>query len=179
LSLGETASLTAIGTADLSRPTNLSTCQDVAAVQQVYRRLAGPTVQGDGALQTALRRLVFAGSRSLAEDRLVDLMTAAEALFVQRYRIEGRSKGGPIADGASQLLDADPELAVDSPAINEFMKKAYKLRNAEIHGDEPKLTKLTHIDGSEAATLDAVVADIETVMRRSVYLVLANAECPR
>lgn len=87
--LGETAALPAIGTADLDRPTHLLSSEEVDAVREVYRLLGDPTVHSNRALQIALRRLVFSGSRSLPEDRLIDLMISAEALFIKRGRDQG------------------------------------------------------------------------------------------
>lgn len=173
--LGEIAALPAIGTADLNPPTQLLSSEEIDTLQEVYRFLGDPAVLANRALQTALRRLVFSGSRSLPEDRLVDLMISAEALFIKRAGIESRNnKRNPIADGARTLLGDDRVLDTNPNAIRKFMLNAYKLRNAEIHGDDPTLERLTRLDGSQTNTLRDVVEDVERVMRRAMHLVLAE-----
>lgn len=170
--LGHTAMLSSIGTADLDRPTILLSTQDAEDVSEIYRLLGDPMVLGNRPLQTALRRLVFSGSRNLTQDRLVDLMTGAEALFVKRAGIRSRDKGVHIAEGASTLLAGDPLLAAGPDEIRDFMLLAYRLRYDEIHGDDPAGRTLTRVDGSDTDSLDMVVEDIERVMRRATYLVL-------
>lgn len=173
--LGEIAALPAIGTADLNPPTRLLSSEEIDTLQEVYRFLGDPAVLANRAQQTALRRLVFSGSRSLPEDRLVDLMISAEALFIKRAGIESRKKKrNPIVDGARTLLGDDRVLDTNPDAIRKFMLNAYKLRNAEIHGDDPTLERLTRLDGSQTNTLRDVVEDIERVMRRAMHLVLAE-----
>lgn len=83
---------------DPNRSTRLLSSEDAETVWEVYRLLGDPAVQGNRALQTALRRLVFSGSRSLPKDRLVDLMTGVEALFSKHAGIRSRSKGVHIAE---------------------------------------------------------------------------------
>lgn len=172
--LGDSAALPAVGTADLDRPTRLLSSEDADAVREVYRLVGDPAVHDNRALRTAMRRLVFSGSRNLVQDRLVDLMTSAEALFIKRAGVKSRDKGIRIAEGASTLLGEDPVLGADSDAITEFMRLAYRLRNDEIHGDDPARRTLTRLDGSEAGNLGVVVEDIERVMRRTTHLVLRD-----
>lgn len=172
--LGESALRAPIGVADLDRPTYLGSDSDVDEVREVYRLLDEPAVRDDRALQTALRRLMASGSRNLVQDRLIDLMTSAEALFIKRAGITGQGKGHHIAIGASTLLNDDPILATDSGRIYEFMRLAYQLRNDEIHGDDSTERALTGLNGSEVNRLDEVVADIEQVMRRATHLVLRD-----
>jgi len=117
--LGESALLAPVGVADLDRPTYLVSDSEMDDVREIYQSLGEPAVRGDRALQTALRRLMASGSRNLVQDRLIDLMTSAEALFVKRAGITGQGKGRHIAMGASTLLKDDPILATDSTRIYE------------------------------------------------------------
>ncbi|MGH3822312.1 MAG: hypothetical protein ACRDRA_05670 [Pseudonocardiaceae bacterium] len=166
--IGDSAALPTIVTADLDRPTKLLISEEVDAVREIHRLLDIPAVHDDRALQTALRRLVFAGSRSHPSDRLIDLIICAEALFIKRAKVTG-SKKTPIAEKAERLLADDPVLGVTLGAIKEFMTHAYKLRNAEVHGDDPTSETLTLLDGTATDKLDAVVDDLERVMRRAIY----------
>jgi hypothetical protein len=157
--LGSTAILSPVGVVDLDRPTRLHGGQEVDDLREVFRLLNAPVVQDDRALRTALRRFVISGSRSRAEDRLIDLMISAEALFITRAGIKSRDKGRLIAEGASEVLAAED----GSSSVVDRMRRAYSLRNAEIHGD-----------GTPTDELPAVVADVERVMRRALHLVLAK-----
>src|SRR5262249_6104357 len=73
----------------------------VDAVRDTYMALATPAVLADKSLQVAIRRFVFAGSRSLDTDRLVDLMTCAEALFIKRANQTTTAKGAPTPGSGS------------------------------------------------------------------------------
>jgi hypothetical protein len=56
--LGATAALPPVGLADLDRPTWLLDSQQAEDVREVFRLLSEPAVEGNRAMQTALRRLV-------------------------------------------------------------------------------------------------------------------------
>jgi hypothetical protein len=105
--------------------------------REIFQLLGEPDVQSDRALQTTLRRLVASGSRSVTEDRLVDLMTCAETLLIKLDGAKSRAKGAVIAEGAAALLADDVVLATSPDRIKAFMSLAYQLRNDEIHGDDP------------------------------------------
>lgn len=159
---------------DMNRPTLLLTSQDVDAVGEVFTQLHAIAVESDRALQTALRRLVLAGSGSDPADRLVDLILCAEVLFLKRARVTGRQKGTPIAVKAEELLARDAVLDPAPDQIRQFMKHAYDLRNAQMHGDDPATAKLRKLDGSSAQELSVVVDDLERVMRRAVRMVITD-----
>jgi hypothetical protein len=171
--LGASAMLSPVGFADLDRPTRLDSNQ-IADLRDVFQLLADPAVRSNRALQTALRRLVASGSRSVTEDRLVDLMTSAEALFLKLNGLESRTKGALIADGAAALLADDVLLASSPDKIRAFMYLAYQLRNDEIHGDDPTQRSARLLDGTPATSLEAIVSDIDRVMRRAAHLILRN-----
>jgi len=166
-----TAILTAFTGADNDRPTILlSTAADT--VRNVYTALGLPEVQADKSLQVAIRRLVFAGSRNLDNDRLVDLMTSAEALFLKRTNQNTTAKAAPVAQAAAALLASDPELGTDGTHLERFMKMAYRARNAEMHGDDQPYAPLHRLSGAPTSSLAHVVADAERIMRRAISAVL-------
>jgi hypothetical protein len=66
----------------------------------------------------------------------------------------------------------------DAETILAFMRPAYRLRNAEIHGDDPTEQSLTLLDSSVTGSLAAVAEDIERVMRRAIHLVLREPRSP-
>lgn len=174
--IGESAALSAIVTADLARPTRLLSSAEVDTARKIHRLLDIPAVRDDRALQTALRRLVFAGSRSIPADRLIDLVICAEALFLKWEGIKVRNNRLVIAEKAERLLADDPVLAVPDGAIKKFMEHAYILRNAEVHGDDLTSTNLTFLAGATTDKLDAVVDDLERVLRRAIYRLLTDVE---
>jgi hypothetical protein len=176
--VGGSAVLLDIGAADITRPTLLLTDDHVDAVREVYELLTSPAAQQDRALQTALRRLVFAGSRSLPEDRLIDLNICAEALFIKRGNLKGKGKGSPAAAMAEQLLASDPILGVTPGDVEGFMRAAYQLRNAEIHGDHPTTTTMKRLNGATTDKLTLLVEDLARVMGRAIQLVLIEVTRP-
>jgi len=176
--VGGSAARSEIGAADLTRPTLLLTTDHIDAVREVYQLLATPAVQQDRALQTAVRRFVFAGSRLLPQDRLIDLNICAEALFIKRGKLTGEEKGGPAAAMAEQLLAGDPILDVAPGEVEGFMRAAYHRRNAEIHGDHPTTTTMQLLNGATTDKLALLVEDLARVLGRAIQLVLIQATRP-
>jgi len=171
------AALSALGASDINRPTLLLTDEQVDAVRSVYEMLATADLQQDRALQVALRRFVFAGSKSPPGDRLIDLNICSEALFIKRNKIEGEQKGGPAAAVAGRLLADDPVLGVGQDDVEQFFKAAYQLRNAEIHGDHPVHKTMTLLNGA-TDDLAVFVEDLALLMGRAIHLVLVELTRP-
>ena len=125
-----------------------------------------------------MRRFVFAGSKSLAEDRLIDLNIYSEALFIKRHKVEGEQKGGPAAAVAGRLLADDPVLRVRKDDVEQFLKAAYPLRNAEIHGDHPVRKTMTLLNGTMTDDLTRIVEDLALLLGRAIHLVLTELTLP-
>jgi hypothetical protein len=79
---GVMVDMPAFDTADNERPTVLYG-SELDTFYVTYTALNLPAVQADRSLQVAIRRLVYAGSRRAAGDRLIDLTISAEALFIK------------------------------------------------------------------------------------------------
>jgi len=141
--------------------------------------LATPAVEQDRSLQVALRRFVFAGSKVLPEDRLIDLNICSEALFIKRGKIGGKQKGASAAAAAGQLLASDPVLKVEGADIEQFFIEAYRLRNAEIHGDHPAQKTMTLLNGAETDDLARFVEDLALLLGRAVHQILAELTHPQ
>jgi hypothetical protein len=170
---GVSAMLSAFDGADNDRPTYLLT--DVLdAFRATYTALSLPGVQADRSLQTAIRRLVFAGSRRVDADRLIDLMMSAEALFIKRANLPRGTKGDKIAAAAATLLAGDLELKADADQIQTFMRTTYQARNAEMHGDDRPYPHLHLLDGTSTDSMPTVLNDAEKIMRRAALTVLAE-----
>jgi hypothetical protein len=172
------AALRAVVAADISRPTQVLTDEQAGAVREVYQMLATPAVREDRSLQVALRRFVFAGSKSQPEDRLIDLVICCEALFLKRHGIEGAQKGAPAAVNAGRFLADDPLLNVEREQVERFVRAAYRLRNAEVHGDHPVRRSLTLLRGATTEDLAQFVEDHGLVVGRALHLALSELAYP-
>jgi hypothetical protein len=143
---------------------------------RVFELLRQPAVLLAGALQVALRRLVFAGARTQTEDRLIDLIICSEALFIHHVGNTSRqSQSATIAAAAERLLGSDPDLGVAPGDVQSFMSAAYRRRNAEVHGDPRQQVPLVDLRGDPAANLEAMVDDLDRLMRRACQLILDRA----
>jgi hypothetical protein len=165
------ASLTRIEVPDENRPTILYSPGQVAEVEQMMVMLTDPAVTRNRSLQMAIRRLVSSGSRGLAEDRLVDLTVAAEALFIHGAgHGQTQQKSKPIADRATVLLGNDPEFGASAADISSFIRGCYMRRNHEVHADPTPPAASPLLDGTPSTSLDAIVQELEHLMRRAVTL---------
>ncbi|WP_409496001.1 hypothetical protein [Amycolatopsis sp. cmx-11-12] len=173
------AVLATVGLADVNRPTLLLTEEHVDVVLKVYAILGAPAVVQDRSLQVALRRLVFAGSKSLPEDRLIDLSICSEALFIQRNKIKTMQKANTVAVSGGQLLADDPVLGFERGTVERFLKEAYSRRNAEIHGDHADMKAMTLLNGDKTTDLARFVEDLTRLMGRAIQLVLAELTRPQ
>ncbi|MFB9235027.1 hypothetical protein ACFFWC_05680 [Plantactinospora siamensis] len=172
--LGPTASLSALPTFDEDRPTILGR-EQVEAVREVYGLLARPAVREDRGLQTALRRLVLAGADRVPTDRLIDLMVCAEVLFIKLRGLPAdRRKQDKVVDGATALLADDPVLQAPPERLEALLRLGYRLRNDEMHGDDPGRRELHTLTGQPTDDLSAVVDDIERVLRRALVRLLSG-----
>jgi hypothetical protein len=166
--------MSAGGSADDARPTLLLSRDQITATQDLWQILGAHAVVQDGPLQVALRRFVLAGSKSRAEDRLLDLSICSEALFLKRAGYSGVDKGGPIAVRADALLAGDELLGTSPRGVEVFMRRVYDLRNAEIHGDSKKARPMRLLDGTTVDRLESVVEDLARVVGRALSAVLAE-----
>jgi hypothetical protein len=123
-------------------------------------------VKRDKALGNALRRFSYAGERTRrADDRLVDLMIVAEALFLSE-------SGDPESRGELQYrlaLRAAFFLTKIAGSqrryIFELVKRAYKARSSLVHGDTVDTVKLPN--GKEIR-LEEFADAMEDLMRSAV-----------
>lgn len=173
-----TTLMSAVVAADISRPTLVLTDEQVETVREVYEMLRNPVVREDRSLQVALRRFVFAGSKAQPEDRLIDLVICCEALFLKRHGTEGPQKGAPAAANAGRLLAGDPLLDVGREQVERFVRAAYRLRNAEVHGDHPVRRSMTLLRGATTEDLARFVEDLGLVVGRALHLVLSELSRP-
>jgi hypothetical protein len=100
---------------------------------QFWDGLQSERVRGRKFLGLAMRRIGYAHERHRIEDKLIDLLIAAEALFLsdagsETYRGELQYR---LAQRAAFFLGDDPHTR---EKIYQHMKDAYKLRSQVVHG---------------------------------------------
>ena len=117
-------------------------------------------------MSVSVRRFSQSNERGNIEDRIIDLMISAEALFLSSGgSVQGELKYR-LAHRAAMLIG---ESIGDHRYVFEFMQKAYDVRSSIVHGSTPKLPK--KIDG-EKDTLDEFCTDIEMYLRVSTKKVI-------
>jgi Apea-like HEPN len=100
---------------------------ELSRVIALWHMLEGEEVEAAGSLQAALRRFGYAFERTSDEDRIVDLMIAAESWFVDTstdlgFRLQ--------VNAARFMAPARPPRQTQ-----EFMKHAYNVRSKIVHGE--------------------------------------------
>lgn len=127
----------------------------------LFRALSSKTIKSHGAINMALHRFRYASERDREEDRLVDLLIAAESLFLQdgegelSYRLRQR---------VALLLGTGFD---DRLKIAEDIKTAYSLRSKIVHGD----------GGSKRPKpLGEIAPKIEGYLRASLQRAISLAE---
>jgi hypothetical protein len=170
---------------DLERPCIVTTDQ-VSDLLEIFGLLQSHSVRADQALAIALRRLVFAGTRSEAADRLIDLLISAEILFLKRSNTTTVAKGQPVAEAAVRLLREDPSLKTElgskadiAARVHELMRSAYRRRNAEMHGDvDLSQSRITGLSGRPLDDLATGVRDLDRLVRLAFHRTLQSMAEP-
>jgi hypothetical protein len=139
---------------------------DVDELVALWREVRSSAVQGKRFLVTAMRRFAFAGERPRPEDRILDLMIAAEALFTPGTQTEVSHK---VALQAAAFLERQDVTAAD---VFRTMKQGYSARSAIAHGGEPDIGRLA---GGEEGTLDRLVAILSDYMRDALKRMITRA----
>lgn len=141
----------------------------LASVLQVYSQLRAQQVLSAKPLQLALRRFADAALRVVDEDMVLDLMIAAEALFLPDTGKDRGELGYRLALRAALFV---PEAAGTATQVRSFMKRAYDARSRIVHGNS--LPELRSLDGS-VALLPLFVTQLEQVLRLSLLKAVRHA----
>jgi len=133
----------------------------------LWSKLKSIEVRKRDFIGTAIRRYSYAGERSRVEDRFVDLMIAAEALFLGE---QGKGTSGEIAYRISMRFAH----FVDTPGTTrrvryQQMKEAYGLRSAVVHGSSVRKPKA-------APDLAVVTARLSEHLRLALMAMIGEAE---
>jgi Apea-like HEPN len=134
------------GSSRSSLMTSVFSTKQCEEVEEFYKALQEPRVVQHRGLVQAARRYGFAIESHREEDRIVDVMIAAEALFLSdagsaqergelKYRLSLR---------AAYFMGKDIN---ERKTIFRFMKNAYDARSTIAHGGQP--TKLKGLNGEQ------------------------------
>ena len=150
---------------------------DKAAAEMVktWRQLRQPRLlQRYKAIALALRRLSYQAHRERIEDELVDILIAAEALYLSDVGFE--ELGFRMALRAAALCDSQT-LDMTPRNVFDLMKSAYGVRSKIVHGDVPKPKDLK-LKGVQVP-LAEFVQGIEEVVRQGLREALNRAASRR
>lgn len=132
-------------------------------LKEVWQYLS-PRSQVSAAVALAARRLAFVGEKLRPEDRILDLMIAAEALYLKdagSAQDRGELRHRLALRAAS--WDRSPQPKAE---VHQIMKKAYDARSAVSHGGTPERRTLTW--QGDRITLQQLIALARPVVQRGL-----------
>jgi hypothetical protein len=143
---------------------------DIGELPILFGELNNESVIRHGPLNNAIRRYEYAGERRRPEDRIIDLMIAAESLFLHdlggaqergelRYRLALRTAFliGSSSESRRQTFD--------------LMRCAYDVRSTVVHGDAPTSVRL----GGQVLSLQDLAAKLEETTRLALRKMIRTA----
>ncbi|MCZ6863627.1 MAG: HEPN domain-containing protein [Alphaproteobacteria bacterium] len=148
---------------------------EVEELQKMWSDLTAGTLDKRAILVMALRRFNMAFERRQLDDRIVDLMIAAESLFLHDVGAPGE-RGElrfRLALRAAKFVES-PQY--DPRQVFSLMRKAYDVRSQVVHGGSINNTGLPDNPG---ATLGELVAALEDAMRLGLRKALIDPQVGR
>lgn len=116
-------------------------------------------------VESGLRRFSYARERALAEDEIVDLMIAAESLFLSEMNKRDRGElRFRLAARAASLLGSTVD---ERLSVWRFMRGAYDARSVIVHGGTPAEKDLYNLQG-ERVRIQLYADELEGVLRRAL-----------
>ncbi|MEW6164758.1 MAG: hypothetical protein AB1642_06825 [Pseudomonadota bacterium] len=119
-------------------------------------------------LAIAVRRFALAMSRPSLDDKLIDLMICAEAIFL---RVDMNELTYKLAHRAALLLGETPTQQAD---IFKFIKEAYAMRSKVVHGNKSYAR-----DPKDAEQLSLIIAKLSDYLRQALLKMFALALNPQ
>lgn len=138
---------------------------DVPALKSLLVKIQEIDFAKRGSLHLACKRLQRTYGESDAEDKLIDLMIAFEALFLKGEKV-GASSGQIVAVACSHLLGKNDE---ERDKIRYSLTNAYSIRNRIVHGSAyvPVIK-----DNMIVNDLSDIVSEIEDYLREAIKKLL-------
>ncbi|HEY1692600.1 MAG TPA: hypothetical protein VGG39_10590 [Polyangiaceae bacterium] len=122
-----------------------------------------------------VRRFGFAAKRTTEEDRIVDLMIAAEALFLNDVGEAGR---GELRYRLSLRASLFIKCGYPRRKVFEFFKRAYDLRSAVVHGGIPSQKQLRS-PGGDSITMAQFAEILQTLLRAALQRAAGVGVAPK
>lgn len=136
---------------------------EIPALVKNIKRIQSVDLSERKSLYLACKRFQRAYEDVDAEDRLIDLMIAFEALFLKGKK-DG-PKGKPIAVACSNLLGKNEE---ERKKIKQTLAEAYLIRNSIVHGSEYPRIESDDKEEVYFDTLSDLVSKVEDYLRESI-----------
>lgn len=138
---------------------------------EFWNTLQASSVKQHKFLATAIRRFGYAFERHRIEDKIIDLLISAEALFLSTGSYSGEVK-------YRLSLRASLFLATEANArrfVFDRMKSAYDFRSAVAHGATYNANKLPENKDGEKLTLEEFVYQIQEYVRIAIIKMVNRA----
>ena len=113
-------------------------------------------------MDLALRRLRNASERSRDDDRILDLMIAAEALFIPRGSGHDELRFRVSLHGAFSL-ESD---MTERKRVYKILAGGYDFRSKVAHGDDPGSVRV----GGESFDIHRLLPELESIIRKALQL---------
>jgi Apea-like HEPN len=137
---------------------------DETALAGLYRELHAGAA--NPIIKAATRRFGLAADRGLPEDEIVDLVIAAESLFLGEINPPSE-RGEMVHRLATRAALFAADGGENRRPILKFMRRAYSARSGVVHSGQLPHKDLRNLSG-QRATPDAVADDLEELVRRCV-----------
>jgi hypothetical protein len=141
--------------------------KDYESLIRIYPLVLGVMRSNDKALSLGMRRFAKAIESNDPEDKLIDLMISAEALYLSDMRYEASYR---FSQRVALYLSDD---ASERMRLNEFAKVAYDQRSNLFHGRKPdSKIKLSY----KVLDFREFVEHVEEMCRKTLYKMLITQE---
>jgi len=141
---------------------------EVNDLSSVSSELGSENVTRHGPLNNAIRRYEYAGERQRPEDRIIDLMIAAESLFLHDSRGDRGELRYRLAVRAAFFLGSSPP---SRRQVFDLMTHAYQIRSKVAHGDPPTTVRL----GEKTLSLHDFTLQVEGTIRLALRKMIHTA----
>lgn len=134
-----------------------------------WKEKSGANLPEKNFISVAIRRFSQANERDNDEDKIIDLMISAEALFL--------SSSGSFSGELKYRLSHRAAMYIENEVkrqkyVFNFMQKAYDVRSSIVHGSDPTLPKKA--DDTQYESLKDFCDDIEQYLRISIKKVISS-----
>lgn len=148
----------------------------LSSFKQFWDGLQSEPVQKRKFLDTAVRRYSYAHERHRLEDKIVDLLIAAEALFLSDYKKDDPYIGEiryRMSLRAAVFLGSDGE---SRRRIFRQMRAAYELRSSVVHGGEAEKVKLPKQPDGSPPQIENFVWTVQESVRVALHKAIGLAQ---